>query len=117
MLAGKYKAGVVAERGTRAAAGDRALIRLMDNPDNFRIVEELSAYGFEQGLSLQQLALGWVLRRSSVAAAIVGASKPEHIVQAVEAAGTHLTGEQLEVIERIFLQGTGGAVQTAPGAW
>ncbi|MBW7458441.1 aldo/keto reductase, partial [Paenibacillus sepulcri] len=105
LLTGKYQQGQEAASGTRAAAGDRALMRLLDEPENFRIVEELQAYAELENMSLPQLALAWVLARKGVAAAIVGASRPEHIRQAVQYADTRLSGAQLDAIERIASRG------------
>ena len=49
-----------------------------------------------------QMALAWVLRRSEVASAIIGASRPEQIADNVRAVGVTLSAEALESIDRIL---------------
>jgi aryl-alcohol dehydrogenase-like predicted oxidoreductase len=43
-------------------------------------VQQLEPIAAEAGLSLAQFALAWVLREPNVASAIVGASRPEQLV-------------------------------------
>ena len=43
-------------------------------------VQRLRPVAEQAGLSLSTLALAWVLRRTEVTAAIVGASRPEQVV-------------------------------------
>ena len=51
------------------------------------------------GLTMPQLALAWVLRRPEVASAIIGATKPEQVIQNVAASGVVLTPDVLEAID------------------
>jgi aryl-alcohol dehydrogenase-like predicted oxidoreductase len=44
-------------------------------------VQKLKPLADEAGLSLTQFALAWVLREPNVAAAIIGASRPEQVVE------------------------------------
>ena len=47
-----------------------------------------------------QMALAWVLRRSEVASAIIGASRPEQIADNVRAVGVTLPAEAIERIDQ-----------------
>jgi aryl-alcohol dehydrogenase-like predicted oxidoreductase len=47
-----------------------------------------------------QLALAWVLRRSEVTSAIIGASRPEQIADNVRAVGVRLPAEVLDRIDQ-----------------
>jgi aryl-alcohol dehydrogenase-like predicted oxidoreductase len=64
-------------------------------------VQELQPIAKGLGLTLAQLALAWVLRRSEVASAIVGASRPSQLDDNVVASGVKLTAETLEAIDHI----------------
>jgi aryl-alcohol dehydrogenase-like predicted oxidoreductase len=63
-------------------------------------VARLKPVSAELGLSMAQMALAWVLRRSEVASAIIGASRPEQIADNVRAVGVALPAEVLERIDR-----------------
>ena len=62
-------------------------------------VDRLRPVAEEAGLSLVELALAWVLRRSEVASAIVGASRPEQVHANAKASGIELTTETLAAID------------------
>ena len=51
------------------------------------------------GLTMSQLALAWVLRQPNVAAAIVGASRPEQVHENAAAAGVELSDDVLHAID------------------
>jgi aryl-alcohol dehydrogenase-like predicted oxidoreductase len=49
-----------------------------------------------------QLAIAWVLQNDNVAAAIVGASKPEQITENAKAAGVKLPADVMKRIDEIL---------------
>lgn len=51
------------------------------------------------GLTMAQMALAWVLRRSEVASAIIGASRAEQIADDVRAVGVTLPAEAIKAID------------------
>src|SRR5262249_8183254 len=51
------------------------------------------------GLSLAQLALAWVLRKRSVASAIIGATKPAQVAENAAAAGKELPDDVLRAVD------------------
>ena len=63
-------------------------------------IDEAAAIAAELGLTMAQMALAWVLRRAEVASAIIGASRPEQVVDNVRAVGVRLPDEVLERIDR-----------------
>jgi aryl-alcohol dehydrogenase-like predicted oxidoreductase len=63
-------------------------------------VAQLKPVAAELGLSMAQLALAWVLRRTEVASAIIGATRPEQIADNVRAVGVALTAETLARIDQ-----------------
>jgi aryl-alcohol dehydrogenase-like predicted oxidoreductase len=62
-------------------------------------VQQLKPIAVDLGLTMPQLALAWVLRRSEVASAIIGASRPEQIADNVRAIGVTLSADALERID------------------
>lgn len=74
---------------------------------NLRAVEDLSDFAAGRGISVSQLAIAWVLADPAVHSAIVGTRSPDHIADAVEAAGVELSPEDLSSIDSIME----GAVQ------
>jgi voltage-dependent potassium channel beta subunit len=102
VLTGKYKKGEQAPEGSRAAqAKFNGLFGLLTD-ENLDRVELLKDVAKENDLSLANLALAWILRQSSVASALVGASRPEQVEENVKAAGVKLSTETLEKIEDIL---------------
>jgi aryl-alcohol dehydrogenase-like predicted oxidoreductase len=55
----------------------------------------------EVGLSLAQLAVGWVLQNDNVSAAIIGASRPEQVADNVKAAGVRLEEATMKAIDDV----------------
>ena len=53
-------------------------------------MQELKPIADDCGLSMAQLAVAWVLQNPNVSAAIIGASRPEQVVENVKAAGVRL---------------------------
>jgi len=101
LLTGKYRAGEAPPAGTRGAAGEQRLRHLMSNERNFRIVEQLKPLAERRGWTLGQFALAWVLSNPVVSSAILGASKPEHVADAVVVSGQKLTEEELRTVDEI----------------
>ncbi|MGO4277038.1 aldo/keto reductase, partial [Paenibacillus sp. TAF58] len=58
----------------------------------------------ELGIKVSQLAIAWILRQNNVASALVGASRPEQVVENCAASGIRLTEDVLQKVEEI-LQG------------
>jgi 1-deoxyxylulose-5-phosphate synthase len=57
-----------------------------------------------RGVSMAQVALAWVLRNPLVSAPIVGATKPNHLPEAVAALGLELTDEEVQELEVPYQQ-------------
>jgi 1-deoxyxylulose-5-phosphate synthase len=63
------------------------------------IVDAVSALAEERHLPMAQVALAWVLAKPGVCAPIVGATKPDHIRDAVAALDVTLTGDEIARLE------------------
>ena len=80
VLTGKYLPGQPPPAGSRAtdATGSSFMKRLMTDEVLTR-VQQLKPIADGAGLSMAQLAVGWVLCNPNVASAIVGATRPEQV--------------------------------------
>ena len=67
-----------------------------------QMLEELRPIAEENGKTLAQLALAWVLRRSEVTAAIVGTRRPSQIEETAKAADWNLSQEDITAVDEIL---------------
>jgi aryl-alcohol dehydrogenase-like predicted oxidoreductase len=74
-------------------------------------VQGLRLIAEKVGLSMAQLAVAWVLQNDNVAAAIIGASRPEQVAENVKAAGVSLEADVMNAIDEAL----GDAVIRDPG--
>ncbi len=113
VLSGKYQPGQQPPEGSRAAdekGGADMIKRFMNDPVLSR-VQDLKPVADEAGLSMAQLAIAWVLQNDNVAAALVGASRPEQVAENVKAAGVTLDDAVMSRIDDVL----GDIVEKDPG--
>jgi aryl-alcohol dehydrogenase-like predicted oxidoreductase len=99
-LTGKYVPGQQPPSGSRGSTADGA--DMMEDYLSDRILErvqKLKPIADDAGLSMAQLALAWVLQNDNVAAAIVGATKPEQVKDNAGASGVRLEPELMTRID------------------
>jgi len=70
--------------------------------ENFNLVERVEAYARERGLTMVQVALGWLLAQEAVPAVTAGATSPEQVASNALAAQWEPTGEDLAVLSAII---------------
>ncbi len=99
-LTGKYRPGEEPAAGTRAASQQMgwAMDSYRDD-DVLQRVQRLVPIAEGLGVTMAQLALAWVLREDNVAAAIVGASRPEQVEENAGASGISLDAATLQAID------------------
>jgi len=68
------------------------------------LVEHLCEIAERNGRTVAQLAISWVLRRSEVTAAIVGARRPGQIAETAGASDWVLSQEDIEEIEKLLVK-------------
>ncbi len=68
-----------------------------------RIVEAVAAVAKDRGVSRAQVALAWVLAQPAVTAPIVGATKAQHLEDAILAADLELTDDELDALEADYV--------------
>lgn len=67
-----------------------------------KVVDRLSEIAERRGVPRAQLALAWLLSKSAVTAPIVGASKPNHLPDAIAALSLRLTSEEVSSLEEPY---------------
>jgi voltage-dependent potassium channel beta subunit len=101
VLSGKYLPGQAPPAGSRATddkSGATFIQRWM-NDEVLSRVQKLVPLASQAGLTMAQLAVAWVLQNDNVAAAIVGATRPEQLQDNVKAAGVKLDADLLKAID------------------
>jgi aryl-alcohol dehydrogenase-like predicted oxidoreductase len=113
VLTGKYQPGQPPPAGSRATdeKGGADFVKRFMRDDVLTRVQALKPVADESGLSMAQLAVAWVLQNPNVAAALVGASRPEQVAENVKAAGVKLEAAQLKQIDEVL----GDVVVRDPG--
>ncbi|MDQ3077879.1 MAG: aldo/keto reductase family protein [Pseudomonadota bacterium] len=105
VLTGKYSPDAPPPAGTRATSDEMGgyISGLMKRPV-LEAVQKLKPLADEAGLSLTQFALAWVLREPNVAAAIIGASRPEQVVENAAASRARVDPALFEQAEAIVAE-------------
>ncbi len=68
-------------------------------------VEKLNELAKDRGETLAQMALSWVLHRKSVTSVLIGASRPEQILENVKVVNSpEFTDKELSIIDKIILE-------------
>lgn len=100
LLTGKYLKGIPAD--SRAGHDPRFLKPEKITADVLEKVAQLNEIAVQRGQKLSQMALSWVLRDETVTSALIGASRPEQILENVEAIdAAPFTNEELALIDKI----------------
>jgi len=67
-------------------------------------IKKLNELAAERGQSLAEMALSWVLRDGIVTSVLIGASKPQQILDNIKAIhNTSFTDEELDIIDKIYI--------------
>lgn len=99
ILTKKYLGGI--PEGSRATMG-KSLNPQTITPRAIESVRALNAIAEQRGQTLAQMALAWVLRDGGITTALIGASKPEQVVDCAGAIGNlDFSPEELAEIDRV----------------
>jgi aryl-alcohol dehydrogenase-like predicted oxidoreductase len=101
VLSGKYLPGAAPPPGSRATdeKGGQDTIKRFMTDDVLARVQKLRPIADELDLTMAQLAVAWVLSNDNVAAALVGASRPEQVHENVKAAGVVIPADAMQRID------------------
>jgi len=104
LFTGKYKRGEALPAGSRAEkVGERFTNRWFTEA-NWRLAEQMQAIADQASISLSHLALAWAMAKPGVTSAIVGASRPEQVVENAGACEVRLSPEVIAQIDQISAQ-------------
>jgi len=100
MLTDRYLKGIPAD--SRIMTDGRFLKETALTPEKMQQIRALNELAMQRGQTLAQMALSWVLRDGIVNSVLVGASKPEQILDNIKAAeNTVFSAEELALIDKI----------------
>ena len=97
--------------GNRTREGERRTIRSETDAfgenlyldEDFDIVDRLNEVASERGLPAAQVALAWMLHKPGITAPIVGATKLEHLDDAIAATEVELSDEEIARLEEPYV--------------
>jgi 1-deoxyxylulose-5-phosphate synthase len=97
--------------GNRSRQGKGETVRAKNDPfadqlyfraEDFTIADRAREVAAARSVSGPQVALAWLLSKSHVTAPIIGASKLDHLDQAIAAVDIHLTAEEIHSLEELY---------------
>lgn len=101
MLTNRYVDGIPADSRIKTSGVFLQEKQVYENLDK---IKKLNALAIERGESLAQLALKWVMKDSDITSVLIGASKPEQILDNLKVLeGSKLSAEELKLIDEISL--------------
>ena len=98
--------------GNRTKEGERHTVRartdpfsdaLYAQPSDFDVVDRVAEMAAEQGVPSAQIALAWLLHRHGVTAPIIGATKLDHLQDALAAEQLDLSDAEMARLEEPYL--------------
>jgi aryl-alcohol dehydrogenase (NADP+) len=98
--------------GSRTAAGERLTTRANTDPFqdslyrpelDFAVIDRASEVAAERGVRTAQVALAWLLHKRDVTAPIVGATKLEHLEDALAAEELSLSEDEIARLEEPYV--------------
>ncbi len=100
LLTDRYLNGIPED--SRMKTDGRFLNEKNLTPERMEQIKALNEIAKNRGQSLAQMALSWVLRDGDITSVLIGASKPEQILENVKIASkTDFTKEELAAIDKI----------------
>ncbi len=95
-LAGNRRPG--SHGDTSRAKTDDFAHKLYFQAGDFAVVERVGEIAAQRGVPHAQIALAWLLHQPDVTAPVIGASKPQHLKDAVAALSLSLSSEELKTL-------------------
>lgn len=103
MLTSKYLKGI--PENSRASQ-HKSLNPQFLTPQNIAHIQALNVIAQRRGQSLAQMAIAWVLRKGRITSALIGASRPEQVVECVKAIDNlEFTEQELAEIDKYAVDG------------
>jgi aryl-alcohol dehydrogenase-like predicted oxidoreductase len=100
-FAGNRKPGGGGE--TTRAQSDPFADELYFRDDDFKVAERVNEIAQTRGVTGSQIALAWLLNKPHIIAPIIGASKMDHLNQAIAALEINLSEDEVKRLEELYL--------------
>jgi len=91
------------ERHTARAGNDEFADWLYSQETDFDVVDRVVELAGERGVKPAQVALAWLLQKPGVTAPIVGATKPQHLEDALGALEVALSEAEVQRLEEPYV--------------
>ena len=91
----------ISERQSKDIFGSTLYVAMQDA--DRKVVEAVGEVAKARGVPRAQIALAWVMQKSPITAPIVGASKPQHLDDAVAALSLKLAPEEIAALEAPYV--------------
>lgn len=101
LLTGKYKRNSTVPKGSRLSDGSPRSLKTLDTA-NYDLLEKLEDFSENQGRSMVELAIAWLLSNKMVSTVIAGATKPEQIQLNAKGSDWNLSEEDVRYINEIL---------------
>ncbi len=100
MLTGKYRSGEPVPSGVRGHNNPGFQQQLTER--NLTLVGRLESFARDQGHTVGELAIAWLLSRPEVSSVIAGATRPEQVEANAAAASWKLSADDLKAIDELM---------------
>lgn len=104
-LARGFLAGNRSRKGggeTARAKSDAYAHNMYYQPEDFDVVDRVAELATQRGVTPAQIALAWLLHKPGITAPIIGASKMDHLEDAIAAAQIQLSAEEIKRLEEPY---------------
>jgi len=97
--------------GSRKRDGKKETTRSNSDPfadtlyfqsSDFDVVDRVTALAAKRGVTPAQIAIAWLLHKPGVVSPIIGATKREHLEEAVAAININLSGDEIKYLEEPY---------------
>ena len=99
-FAGNRKRGGGGE--TTRATNDPFANALYFRDEDFIVADRVAEVAEEQGVTGSQIALAWILHKPYVHSPIIGATRMDHLEQAIAALDIQLSGDEIKKLEEAY---------------
>lgn len=87
---------------TARSGNDPYATGMYNRPNDLVVADRVQQMAAQRGISPSQLALAWVLSKPYVTAPIIGASKMQHLDEAIAALDIQLSTEEVRQLEELY---------------
>ena len=104
ILTDRYLNGIPEDSRAASERGNGALESTLITNELISKVQRLNALALQRGQTLAQMSLAWVLKDKRITSVVVGASKPEQVLDSVQSLRNYkFSTEELTIIDEILM--------------